>query len=70
MKVSEAKEKLCPFMSNQAVKDLGHGVQSVRNNCICGDCMAWQWTVTNEEGHVDDIDSDEEQEGYCIRLKS
>lgn len=63
MKVSEAKEKFCPFMSttilNNGKPDL------IVHNCICGDCMAWiditkRWDTSGKP--YSDI------EGYCARI--
>lgn len=49
MKVSEAKEKVCPFMNGFSYYSDGtlHTNQVVR--CICGDCMAWVYTRTHSE---------------------
>ena len=72
MKVSEAKTKVCPFQGNM-----------VDAFCICGDCMAWQYTLTHtirastnyKEGiaYENSVYEDEEliensKEGYCKRL--
>ena len=39
MRVSEAKNKICPFMSIVGVFE---GTQELwEQTCICGDCMAW-----------------------------
>ena len=81
MKVSEAKEKVCPFMSNSQDIDLGNGyVQKGHySKCICGDCMAWQFQELKElvefstkgnrtKGSIF-VDCDHESEhGYCRRI--
>ena len=83
MKVSEAKTKICPFLSG-----LGSGVapsgdflidfESVK--CICGDCIAWEMTKTHKQGGLqdpwdegyDETQAEElpedEKSGYCKRL--
>jgi hypothetical protein len=58
MKVSEAKEKVCPFISggertiymgtDDDGKDITTKALSVKN-CVCGDCMAWEYTKTEEQ---------------------
>lgn len=49
MKVSEAKTKVCPFMSIGFAADTptlrSGGLVEV--TCRCGDCMAWQYSVTH-----------------------
>ncbi len=45
MKVSEAKEKVCPFMAEMGQDSSGFIVFSKHNKCICGDCMAWEYKV-------------------------
>lgn len=63
MKVSEAKEKVCPFMNGFSYYSDGtlHTNQVVR--CICGDCMAWVFTKThsdmNDEQYIDVHSRDE-----------
>lgn len=52
MKVSEAKEKVCPFSIQYgrvpSSKDVGgfglHKGDMLASKCICGDCMAWKFT--------------------------
>ena len=66
MKVSEAKEKVCPFMSDSLDIDLGSGYAQKGNysKCICGDCMAWQY--------IDEMTKSdcrhETEDGYCKRI--
>ncbi len=63
MRVSEAKEKICPFMSG-----LGSGVSQSGDflidfeEIICrhGDCMAWVFTRTRIV--FDDLSSEEKQQ--------
>jgi len=56
MKVSEAKEKVCPFMQDGLIlsyaihdKKFFYEGQSVNCLCICGECMAWKWKETYEK---------------------
>ena len=46
MKVSEAKTKICPFMSITFAADTEHLRSGglIRQSCICGDCMAFVYT--------------------------
>lgn len=63
MKVSEAKEKVCPFsispvitkINNDGTTEHGHAVAK----CICGDCMAWIPYPS---------DADKSEYGYCARI--
>lgn len=58
MKISEAKEKFCPFQ---------------RQFCLCGDCMAWVYTkvreadIINGKVKMSKIEEDEKH-GYCKRI--
>ena len=82
MKVSEAKEKVCPFIQQLMV---GTSLQmefsdSANIHCITSDCMAWQsmkqkekGTVGCESGHKEDGKYLEKTKhnsdyGYCKRL--
>ena len=62
MKVSEAKEKVCPFMQSSAilngvvVNDEIPVPLTSNINCICGDCMAFVFT------------DEQKLEGYCARV--
>ena len=66
MKVSEAMEKVCPFITNSGEYAWQHGVgeEYTPSNikCICEDCMAWQYTRTDTVTL--------EREGYCMRIKN
>jgi len=43
MKVSVALTKICPFMTdNQGIYD------EVITLCLCGDCMAWEYTKESQ----------------------
>ena len=82
MKVSEAREKVCPFRS-AGMYNLGGNLGIDKDtNCICGDCMAWEMTKEYEfqsfkskEFNVD-LTTDRpkfgkplsDKEGYCKRL--
>jgi len=47
MKVSIAKQKICPFMSKIGVFE---GTQELWElTCICGDCMSWVYHQTHEQ---------------------
>ena len=43
MKTSEAKTKVCPFMSVNNPEVTGY------TYCVCGYCMAWKWKETYEK---------------------
>jgi len=47
MKVSEAKQKICPFMNGYEV--VGNIAVSKPKYCICSDCMAWVYTKETEK---------------------
>lgn len=47
MKVSEAKTKVCPFMSLNGI-DRNGIAYIVKSKCICGDCMSWKYTRTDD----------------------
>ncbi len=63
VKVSEAKTKICPFMSGQVGNSVDVGTEF--QLCICVDCMAWQFT--DEYSNIPEVDYETEQ-GYCKRL--
>ena len=76
MKVSEAKEKVCPFIqhivvasSDFSLVDSGIDDYSYSNiKCICGDCMAWQYIKVTPSGNT--FDSKEAtNDGYCKRIR-
>ena len=63
MKVSEAKEKVCPFIQSGVERGIDnspmiHGVSIMNTRCICGDCMAWVFTKTHEQIENKAIESD------------
>jgi len=67
MKVSEAKQKICPFMNGYEV--IGSIAVSKPKYCICSDCMAWI-KQDNKNVHLftlEELNSNEEC-GYCQRL--
>jgi len=45
MKVEEAKTKVCPFMVEYTF-EANDCTATKYSNCICGDCMAWEFTKT------------------------
>ena len=52
MKVSEAKEKVCPIISTGFAADvegLRDGKSAIKINCIGGECMFWEFTNTHKE---------------------
>ena len=52
MKVSEAKQKVCPFMEQRKPpidRNCEYDIESKNINCICGDCMAWEETKAQRE---------------------
>lgn len=77
MTIEEAKTKVCPFMSNSVANATDGTWWEVK--CICGNCMAWQYTKeTSDEIETKTFDGIEktrnkpllenEKEGYCKRL--
>jgi len=64
MKVSDAKEKICPFISTSILHN--EKPDLIVHCCICGDCMAWEYTWENGVNAPEDIT----EFGYCARLKS
>ena len=65
IQVKEAKEKICPFI--QTHLRLGDKVMDKNINCLCGSCMAWEYTKDkHDSGGIMDED---QKEGYCIRLQ-
>jgi len=75
MKVSEAKEKVCPFSIKPIPMKIEDGevtgTAHVLMKCICGDCMAWVDTTEKEvcEGKViKKIYPTPEPSGYCARI--
>lgn len=66
MKVSEAKQKICPFMPVIWHSSHDKNLHMAMTKCICGDCMAWKW---DENGaHSTDQNGTIWHEGYCSRL--
>jgi len=68
MKVLEAKQKVCPFMENVfwiGVSDTPYSNKSKNINCICGECMAWEWKRQADEDGRAFLSLDE---GYCARI--
>lgn len=55
MKVSEAKEKICPFMSDNTMGRDYNGNYNGVSYCVCSDCMAWVYT--KEVKHDDIIET-------------
>jgi len=72
MKVSEAKQKVCPFMEQRKPpidRNCEYDIESKNINCICSDCMAWI-KQDNKNVHLftlEELNSNEEC-GYCQRL--
>ena len=66
MKVSEAKTKICPFMS-------GADTSYPYVLCLCDRCMAWVYTkvreadIINGKVKMSKIEEDEKH-GYCKRI--
>ena len=42
MRVEDAKKKVCTVMSNHVITGAGDIILATVN-CICGDCMEWQF---------------------------
>jgi len=53
MKVSEAKQKICPFMNGYEV--IGSIAVSKPKYCICGDCMAWVNTTMQQYKEMESV---------------
>lgn len=53
MLVGEAKEKVCPFISGVVGNATDVGEYPV--NCICGDCMAWEYTKEYNVKYANDM---------------
>ena len=72
MTISEAKNKVCPFMAQMGEDASGYTVFSKHINCITSNCMAWEFDYSEErtEGAIP-ITSRKYSEcaGYCKRLK-
>jgi len=71
MKVSEAKEKVCPFMSTGFAADtytLSDGMSAIKIKCICNDCMAWEY-IDDCDDNYNELPEDEKT-GYCRRLEN
>lgn len=48
MKVSEAKTKVCPILSNNVIT-LEGDILFVEQNCICDDCIYWESTISGKK---------------------
>lgn len=95
MTTKEAKTKMCPFISstqyvyvpvvNGWAASIEKGeTRTIKQNCICGDCMAWVYVKTHEQIENKASASDEkvcmsrysdgaelpedQKEGICMRL--
>ena len=66
MKVSEAKNKICPFTFGLPRQEIQTQAGPIyiggETKCICGGCMAWEYIITHKSQHED------EKEGYCKRI--
>lgn len=85
MKRSEAKNKICPFMSQSELPtDFKRNPHFSKAFCMNADCMAWVDTKTRTDitdlspeelalksppSHYDKELSDGDKEGYCVRLQ-
>lgn len=88
MKVEEAKTRVCPFIMGSGSinfdEPISNNDTTANINCICGDCMAWEYTKTHttkaitsyEDGkpntqclHNDEELLENSKEGYCKRLR-
>jgi len=49
MTVSEAKEKVCPFMPLFYSSLQTETIEISGIDCICGSCMAWVYTKTHSD---------------------
>jgi hypothetical protein len=65
MKVEEAKKKVCPFMSHH-VSSTMDDILLATANCICGDCMAWEYDWMLDGSGNEPCEN--EKEGHCKRI--
>lgn len=81
MLVHEAKNMVCPFIQSVSKMESLHSIESPANiNCICGDCMAWQFQYEHKKivgynegspeysGTKISDTSEKTELGYCKRL--
>ena len=68
MTTDEAKTKICPFM-NEYIRVGEREIAEVKN-CICDECMAWEWETTYK--HYDTLPpkpiGKSTTDGYCKRI--
>lgn len=67
MKISIAKEKICPFMKpNFEPLRYGEPNEPYATMCIASKCMAWEYNndcINNNENIEED-----NRDGFCLRL--
>ena len=73
MKVEEAKTKICPFTLyaekyKDPIKPHNISYETKGSNCICDECMAWEWENKSDGkgGYFSDCKST--TDGYCKRI--
>lgn len=49
MKNSQAKTKICPFMSDNTMGKDTQGKYNGVSYCVCEDCMAWEITLDTKK---------------------
>lgn len=67
MEANEAKTKICPFMIDYTF-EANDCIATRYKNCICGECMAWEWENKSDGkgGYLSDCKST--TDGYCKRI--
>ena len=61
MKVSQAENLICPFMSDSLPFDVGTiTVNGHYCNCITNKCMAWKYTSTHHEFYTEEYTIEED----------
>lgn len=71
MKVGEAGKKECSHRQTAGAIYAQMGIE-YKTECICGDCMDWEYTKHKSYGESSDTPTElpeDEKEGYCKRLK-
>ena len=70
MTVEEAKTKVCPFTLyvekyKDPIKPHIISYETRGSNCICGNCMAWEW---DKLGSIPNEQLISNTDGYCKRI--
>lgn len=70
MTIDEAKTKICPFMVEYTF-EANDCTATKYKNCICGDCMAWEWeTIYKNQNRLPPLPIGKSTtNGYCKRIE-